>query len=124
LTTRRAGSPMTQPSNPPARRGDRPAAAPGRGEGPEPAHRGGREHVKTTRISHPTAALTRALALLLVLAAPTAFAADPFLRRTATVRVVERVGPSVVNITTERLQAQPSPFTSNRQPELGPLSDE
>jgi S1-C subfamily serine protease len=53
-----------------------------------------------------------------------ASAADPFLRRTATVRVVERVGPAVVNITTERLQAQASPFTSNRPPELGPLSDE
>ena len=33
-----------------------------------------------------------------------ASAADPFLRRTATVDVVERVGPSVVNITTERMR--------------------
>jgi serine protease Do len=37
-------------------------------------------------------------------------AADPFLRRTATVEVVERVGPSVVNITTERITQAASPF--------------
>ena len=39
-----------------------------------------------------------------------AFAADPFLRRTATVDVVERIGPSVVNITTEQIVESPSPF--------------
>jgi Do/DeqQ family serine protease len=38
---------------------------------------------------------------LLWLASP-AHADDPFLRRTATVQVVEKVGPSVVNVTTER----------------------
>ncbi|MBY0401638.1 trypsin-like peptidase domain-containing protein, partial [Myxococcota bacterium] len=65
-----------------------------------------------------------AAAVLIVLAAGGAAAADPFLRRTATVRVVEKVGPSVVNITTERLQATPSPFSSNRQPDIGPLSDD
>jgi Do/DeqQ family serine protease len=37
-------------------------------------------------------------------------AADPFLRRTATVHVVEQVGPSVVNITAERITKTPSPF--------------
>ncbi|HEB89111.1 MAG TPA: PDZ domain-containing protein [Deltaproteobacteria bacterium] len=37
-------------------------------------------------------------------------AADPFLRRTATVNVVEMVGPSVVNITTERITRAPSAF--------------
>jgi len=37
-------------------------------------------------------------------------AGDPFLRRTATVRAVERVGPSVVNITTERRVKARSPF--------------
>jgi serine protease Do len=41
-----------------------------------------------------------------------ASAADPFLRRTATVDVVERVGPSVVNITTERITETQSPFQS------------
>ena len=35
--------------------------------------------------------------------------ADPFLRRTATVRAVEKVGPSVVNITSERVVTR-SPF--------------
>jgi serine protease Do len=37
-------------------------------------------------------------------------AADPFLRRTATVDVVQRAGPSVVNITTERIVESESPF--------------
>jgi serine protease Do len=37
-------------------------------------------------------------------------AADPFLRRTATVHVVEQVGPSVVNIVSERITKTPSPF--------------
>jgi serine protease Do len=36
--------------------------------------------------------------------------ADPFLRRTITVEVVEKVGPAVVNITTERLVQQSNPF--------------
>ncbi len=43
-------------------------------------------------------------------AIPPAHAADPFLRRTATVDVVERVGPSVVNITAERITKRASPF--------------
>ena len=40
-------------------------------------------------------------------------AADPFLRRTATVHVVEQVGPSVVNIVSERITKTPSPFGHN-----------
>ncbi len=44
-----------------------------------------------------------ATGLLCALLAPAAAqAADPFLRRTASVEAVERVGPAVVNITTER----------------------
>jgi serine protease Do len=35
---------------------------------------------------------------------------DPFLRRTAAVQVAEKVGPAVVNITTERTVRQQSPF--------------
>ena len=66
---------------------------------------------------------TAASALVLI-GAGAAHAGDPFLRRTATVRVVEKVGPAVVNITTERLQERPSPFSSNRQPDIGPLSDD
>lgn len=62
---------------------------------------------------------TRFLAVLLSVAfavgassmvASAAQANDPFLRRTATVDVVEAVGPSVVNITTERISQNPSPF--------------
>ncbi len=41
-----------------------------------------------------------------------AAAEDPFLRRTATVLVVEKVGPAVVNITTERVVKRRSPFRS------------
>ncbi len=41
--------------------------------------------------------------LVLSLTAAAANAHDPFLRRTTAVEVVERVGPSVVNITTERI---------------------
>jgi len=48
--------------------------------------------------------------LALALAAPTAAASDPFLRRTTTVQVVEKVGPAVVNITTETVVANRSPF--------------
>ena len=47
--------------------------------------------------------------LTLALAAP-AMAEDPFLRRTATVQAVEKAGPAVVNITTERVVARASPF--------------
>ena len=45
---------------------------------------------------------------------PAAHAADPFLRRTPAVDVVERVGPSVVNILTEDAVRQESPFHFNR----------
>ncbi len=49
------------------------------------------------------------LAALLGVAAP-ASASDPFLRRTATVRVVKEVGPAVVNITTQRVVGRRRPF--------------
>ncbi|MEE8581292.1 MAG: trypsin-like peptidase domain-containing protein, partial [Myxococcota bacterium] len=56
-------------------------------------------------------AATIALILLKLSAEPrTARAADPFLRRTATVQVVEKVGPAVVNITTERIVTHRNPF--------------
>src|SRR5262245_65759515 len=50
-----------------------------------------------------------AVAVCLLAAAP-AGAGDPFLRHTVTVDVVQRVGPSVVSITTEQEIARPSPF--------------
>ncbi len=57
-------------------------------------------------------AILAACVLTVSAAVPTAEAADPFLRRTATVEVVERVGPSVVNITTEQIVRSPNPFGS------------
>jgi Do/DeqQ family serine protease len=48
--------------------------------------------------------------LALAISAAPARAADPFLRRTPTVAAVQKVGPSVVNITTEQVVAQASPF--------------
>jgi S1-C subfamily serine protease len=57
-----------------------------------------------------TVVLRNGLALAALLVAATgARADDPFLRRTATVRVVEQVGPSVVNVTTEQA-ARARPF--------------
>jgi serine protease Do len=53
-------------------------------------------------------------ALLACAAAPAARAADPFLRRTAAVQAVEKVGPAVVNITTETDLRQASPFEGFR----------
>jgi S1-C subfamily serine protease len=65
----------------------------------------------------------RAPALLLLvvpmlLAQPAASEGDPFLRRTATVRAVEKVGPAVVNITTDQVVqgGGPSPFAPNAGP--------
>ncbi len=53
---------------------------------------------------------TLGFALAAVLGAAPAAGDDPFLRRTATVEVVQTVGPAVVNITTERVVSQRSPF--------------
>ena len=55
-------------------------------------------------------ALLMLCCLPLLLAGGEARAGDPFLRRTATVRVVEKVGPAVVSITTERLVVVQNPF--------------
>ena len=49
------------------------------------------------------------LAPILCVVAAAAHAEDPFLRRTATVQAVEKVGPSVVNVTTEQTR-QGGPF--------------
>ncbi|MDJ0865821.1 MAG: trypsin-like peptidase domain-containing protein [Myxococcota bacterium] len=49
--------------------------------------------------------------LLVAATVPGARAADPFLRRTAAVQVVERVGPAVVNVTTQVEVQQRSPFS-------------
>jgi serine protease Do len=60
----------------------------------------------------PFAALL-ALAAALGAAAP-ALAGDPFLRRTAAVQAVEKVGPAVVNVTTETEVRQQNPFSGLR----------
>lgn len=49
---------------------------------------------------------------LLLLAPAGAHAGDPFLRRTPAVQAVERVGPSVVSITTEEVARARNPFGS------------
>jgi len=56
------------------------------------------------------------VSLALWIAAPPAPASDPFLRQNTTVRVVKEVGPSVVNITTERVIAGHSPFPRGSNP--------
>jgi serine protease Do len=55
-------------------------------------------------------------ALGAALAAGPAAAQDPFLRRTAAVQVVEKVGPAVVNITTQRVVEGASPFSATGDP--------
>jgi len=54
--------------------------------------------------------------LALWVAASPALASDPFLRQNTTVRVVKEVGPSVVNITTERVIAGHNPFPRGSNP--------
>ncbi len=73
----------------------------------------------STRGKHPRSATVRplaALAFALGVAAPPASASDPFLRENTTVRVVKEVGPSVVNITTERIVASRNPFPHGANP--------
>ena len=56
------------------------------------------------------------IALALTVSAAPALASDPFLRQNTTVRVVKEVGPSVVNITTERIVASRNPFPRGANP--------
>jgi S1-C subfamily serine protease len=57
-------------------------------------------------------AVVTGLVLISALAALSVRAADPFLRRTAAVEAVQKVGPAVVNITTEQAVAAQNPFRS------------
>ena len=61
-------------------------------------------------ITRQTSAALGVAASVLLCWAATARADDPFLRRTATVHVVEKAGPAVVNITTEQLTRSQNPF--------------
>jgi serine protease Do len=56
------------------------------------------------------------VSLALGISAAPALASDPFLRQNTTVRVVKEVGPSVVNITTERIVASRNPFPRGGNP--------
>jgi len=56
------------------------------------------------------------IALTLGISASPALASDPFLRQNTTVRVAREIGPSVVNITTERIVASRSPFPHSANP--------
>ena len=58
----------------------------------------------------PRSRIPLLLALATASLASAAHAQDPFLRRTATVAVVEKVGPAVVNITTEQTVTVRNPF--------------
>jgi S1-C subfamily serine protease len=51
-------------------------------------------------------------------------ASDPFLRRTATVRAVEKVGPAVVNIMTERIIQSPFRWPRASNPLFQPYFDQ
>ena len=70
--------------------------------------------LRTGRDVRTRAAAGSALALASLAIAGAALAADPFLRRTATVRAVESVGPAVVNIVAEHHVRQSSPFPNMR----------
>ncbi len=56
------------------------------------------------------------VALALGISASPALASDPFLRQNTTVRVAKEVGPSVINITTERTVASRNPFPHGPNP--------
>ncbi len=56
------------------------------------------------------------VALALGILASPALASDPFLRQNTTVRVAKEVGPSVINITTERIVASRNPFPHGPNP--------
>jgi len=83
-----------------------------------------RERVGAARESAVPVRRPRSTAVLLLAAlafaqgssAPPAFASDPFLRENTTVHVVKEVGPSVVNITTERVVASRNPFPQGANP--------
>jgi S1-C subfamily serine protease len=56
------------------------------------------------------------VALALGISVSPALASDPFLRQNTTVRVAKEVGPSVINITTERIVASRNPFPHRGNP--------
>jgi len=68
------------------------------------------------RLRLPMGLLVALVSLALGISAAPALASDPFLRQNTTVRVVKEIGPSVVNITTERIVASRNPFPRGGNP--------
>jgi serine protease Do len=71
-----------------------------------------RQHGWRRRQAMTRKAIPACAGLLSLLTAVAARPADPFLRRTTTVQVVQSAGPAVVNITTEQAVRQQGPFRS------------
>lgn len=69
-------------------------------------------HPSGTNFAHEGMRILRGLALIggFVFISNSALAQDPFLRRTATVAVVEQAGPAVVSITTEKIIEESEAF--------------
>ncbi|NQZ99806.1 MAG: trypsin-like peptidase domain-containing protein [Myxococcales bacterium] len=65
---------------------------------------------KRRSFDHTAVRLAVVAALFVALSPVASSARDPFLRRTAAVRAVQKSGPAVVNITTEQLVSTRSPF--------------
>jgi serine protease Do len=89
----------------------------------KPAMAGGVEmvHSRTRRIAERVLqagalAVLATMALWWLQPAPEVAAEDPLLRRTPTVRAVEKAGPAVVNITTERIVQSPFRRPTVRDP--------
>lgn len=113
----------------PARRGSLAAAAAAtsgaQGHIDSPIQPGRPDRARAADVRSPATGTLRLILLFsiaLLVFVPNAFADDPFLRHTATVDAVKKVGPSVVNITTERVTKASSPFRRRRASD--PLSDE
>lgn len=72
--------------------------------------------IRAARLRSPMGLRIALVSLGLAISAPVALASDPFLRENTTVRVVKDVGPSVVNITTERIVASRNAFPRGGNP--------
>lgn len=72
--------------------------------------------IRAARLRSPMGLRIALASLGLAISAPVALASDPFLRENTTVRVVKDVGPSVVNITTERIVASRNAFPRGGNP--------
>jgi serine protease Do len=78
--------------------------------------RGARIFIVTARLNLSMTLYSLLAALAIGLAALPAHATDPFSRENTTVRIVKQIGPSVVNITTERIVASRNPFPRGANP--------